>query len=154
MVIVEEVAHSNISHVIKVESEAHVHVEAKLSLKSKTADNLSDSVVNLANQNKSRLFHHFDQFKRDYSIVEKYGIDHSSIHPAFIKLGIECANDRVSGSNERCLGFLNAFKSFLTDYKAPTNDTKTISKDLDSKLKPNIKFDLKKKCLFKKCLFK
>ena len=108
VVIVEELAHSN---VIKVESEAHVHVEAKLNLKSKTPDNLSDSVVNLANQNKSRLFHHFDQFKRDYSIIEKYGIDHSSIHPAFIKLGIECANDRVSGSNERCLGFLNAFKN-------------------------------------------
>ncbi len=89
--------------------------------------------------NKSKLFHHFDQFKRDYSIIERCNIDSPAIHPAFQKFGIECANDRVVGSNERCLGFLQALKKFIHDYKEPNTQAKSISKDLDSKLKPNIK---------------
>lgn len=117
---------------------------AKLKLKSclKPQDSLSGSINSLAaNQNnKSKLFHHFEQFNRDYSVVEKYSIDYPSIHPAFIKFGIECANDRVNGSNERCLGFFYALKMFFNDYKAPKSETKTISKDLESKLKPNINF--------------
>lgn len=125
----------------------NVHVEtqlSKLSLKSclKPQDSLSSSITNLENQqsNKSKLFHHFDQFSRDYSATEKQSIDNPSIHPAFIKYGIQCANDRLVGSNERCLGFLHALQSFVTDYKAPSNANKTISKDLESKLKPNINF--------------
>lgn len=117
---------------------------SKLSLKSclKTQDSFSSSINNLEAQqtNKSKLFHHFDQFNRDYSVIEKHGIDNPSIHPAFIKYGIECANDRLIGSNERCLGFLHALQKFFYDYKAPSNENKTISKDLDSKLKPNINF--------------
>lgn len=107
----------------------------------KSQDPLAKKIDTLiANQeNKSKLFHHFEQFSRDYSIIEKCGIDNPVIHPAFIKLGVERANDRITGSNERCLAFLNALKSFIKDYKAPNSEGKTISKDLDIKLKPNIK---------------
>jgi len=100
---------------------------------SASSTNLASSIVN-----KSKLFHHFDQYKRDYSVVERFGIDNPRIHPAFIKLGIQYAHDEIIGSNARCLAFLNAFTKFLHDYKAPTTDV-TISKDLESKLKPNIK---------------
>jgi len=102
---------------------------------------LTSSIQNLAtNQNnKSRLFHHFDQFNRDYSSIEKFNIDNPSVDPAFIKFGIECANDRVVGSNERCLGFLYTLQKFFQDYKMSAGDNKTISKDLEIKLKPNIK---------------
>jgi hypothetical protein len=99
---------------------------------------IASSIGNLL-PNKSKLFHHFDQFKRDYSIIERCNIDSPLIHPAFQKLGIECANDRVVGSNERCLGFLQALKKFVNDYKEPSSQSKSISKDLESKLKPNIK---------------
>lgn len=105
---------------------------------------MSSSIQNLASNqnNKSRLFHHFDQFNRDYSSIEKLSIDNPSVHPAFIKFGIECANDRVVGSNERCLGFLHALQKFFHDYKASINENRTISKDLESKLKPNIKLEI------------
>jgi hypothetical protein len=88
---------------------------------------------------KSKLFHHFDQYKRDYSLVERLAIDSTSVHPAFIKLGIEFAHDRISGSSARCIAFLNAFKTFISDFKPSGKEKKTISKELDSKLKPNIK---------------
>ncbi len=50
----------------------------------------SGSSTNLASNivNKSKLFHHFDQYKRDYSITEKFNIDNPKVHPAFIKLGL------------------------------------------------------------------
>ena len=99
-----------------------------------------DSNEDLSASYKSRLFHHFDQYKRDYSITEKLGMDNTSIHPAFIRLGIQSAHDCISGSNARCIAFLKTFKQFINDYKAPNRETKTISKDLESKLKPNIKY--------------
>jgi translation initiation factor eIF-2B subunit delta len=88
----------------------------------------------------SKLFCHFDKFKRDYSITERYALDNPQAHPAFIKMGIQTAHDLINGSNARCLAFLNAFREFLTDYKGPRKDGKTISKDLESELKPNIKY--------------
>ena len=87
----------------------------------------------------SKLFCHFDKFKRDYSITERYAMDNPHVHPAFIKMGIQTAHDLINGSNARCLAFLNAFREFLTDYKGPRKDGKTISKDLESELKPNVK---------------
>lgn len=60
----------------------------------------TSSTLNLASNivNKSKLFHHFDQYKRDYSIVEKYSIDNPKVHPAFIKLGINIINLQFSRS--------------------------------------------------------
>ena len=104
--------------------------------KKKEAD--ADSAGNAAGSFK--LFHHFDSYKRDYSTSEKFLIDNPSVHPAFIKLGIQYAHERISGSNARCLAFLNAFRQFIESYRAPTKENKTISKDLESKLKPNIKY--------------
>lgn len=90
--------------------------------------------------NKTKLFQHFDQYKRDYSKIETLALDNPSIHPAFIKLGIQFAHDRISGSSARCIAFLNAFKEFLNDFKGSSKENRTVSKDLESKLKPNINF--------------
>lgn len=85
-----------------------------------------------------KLFNHL-KFNRDISIIDKLSLDNSIIHPAFIKLGLQCANGTISGSNSRCLAFLNALRSFINDYKQPKDFTE-LSKDLESKLKPNINF--------------
>jgi hypothetical protein len=110
-------------------------VTLKLNKKNST-ENLN-SAVGAAASYKLKLFHHFDQYKRDYSITEKLSLDNPQIHPAFIKLGLQLAHDVVSGSNARCTGFLNAFRKFLHDFKH--NENKTLSKDLETKLKHNIK---------------
>jgi hypothetical protein len=64
--------------------------------------------------------------------------ENSTVHPAFLKLGLQYASGYVSGSNSRCLKFLVAFKEFIRDYKLP-KDYREINKDLEVKLKPNIK---------------
>ena len=56
-----------------------------------------------------------------------------------VKLGLQLAHEVVSGSNARCIAFLAAFRHFIADYKAPDSATRPISKDLEVKLKPNIK---------------
>lgn len=84
---------------------------------------------------KLKLFHHFDQYNRDYSAIDKLSIDTPNIHPAFIKFGLQSAHETISGSNSRCLAFLNSYKKFLHDYKAPNSEKKTIPEDLQSKLK-------------------
>jgi hypothetical protein len=88
-----------------------------------------------------KLFRHFELPKRDYSIVENFLMDKPQIHPSFIKLGIQYAHNKISGSNSRCLALLDAFKDFINDYKVSSriSDKKTISKDIESKLKQNIK---------------
>lgn len=88
---------------------------------------------------KLKLFHHFDQYTRDYSAIEKFTIDSPTVHPAFIKLGIQSAHERINGSNSRCLAFLNTYKKFLHDYRAPSSDKKSIPEDLEHKLKLNVK---------------
>lgn len=88
---------------------------------------------------KLKLFHHFDQYTRDYSAIEKFTIDNPAVHPAFIRLGIQSAHERINGSNSRCLAFLNTFKRFLHDYKAPSSDKRSIPEDLELKLKQNVK---------------
>ena len=88
---------------------------------------------------KPKLFHHFEKYKRDYSMLESLPLDTNTIHPSFIKLGIQSAHDTIYGSNSRCIAFLKAFKDFINDYRPSNKSGKTISKDLESKLKPNIK---------------
>ena len=88
---------------------------------------------------KLKLFHHFDKYSRDYSAIEKYSMDNPPVHPAFIKLGLQSAHERINGSNSRCLAFLNSFKKFLNDYKPPSSDKRSIPDDLEYKLKLNIK---------------
>lgn len=87
---------------------------------------------------KQKLFHHFDQYSRDYSAIEKFPIDNPPVHPAFIKFGIQSAHERINGSNSRCLALLNTMKIFLLDYRAPAGE-KPIPDDLEQKLKTNIK---------------
>jgi hypothetical protein len=86
-----------------------------------------------------KLFRHFEQYKRDYSVIETYALDNPKVHHSFIKLGIQCVHGKLSGSNMRCLALLNALKDFVNDYKATSNEKKTISKDIERKLRINIK---------------
>lgn len=99
-----------------------------------------ESPDNSNQSNKLRLFHHFEEYKRDYSITERLAFDNSNIHPEFIKLGLQSAHDKISCSNARCIGFLNALKQFLLDLKFPSNSSKTLSEYIESKLKTNINF--------------
>jgi len=85
-----------------------------------------------------KLFNHL-QFQCDFSQIDKLPLDNPSIHPAFIKLGLQYAKQIISGSNSRCLGFLHAFTEFIRDYK-PSRDCTSVGKDLEMKLKPNINF--------------
>jgi hypothetical protein len=85
-----------------------------------------------------KLFNHL-QFQCDFSQIDKLPLDNPSIHPAFIKLGLQYAKQIISGSNSRCLGFLHAFTEFIRDYK-PSRDCTSVGKDLEMKLKPNIKY--------------
>ena len=110
-------------------------VTLKLTRKKQEKENSNEDL----STEKPKLFHHFEKYKRDYSILEKLPLDNASIHPAFIKLGIQSAHDCIYGSNSRCIAFLKAFKEFINDYKLTSKVGKTISKDLESKLKPNIK---------------
>lgn len=111
-------------------------VTLKLTKKKDKQPNAPDSVESTT---KLKLFHHFEQYNRDYSATEKYKFDNPSVHPAFIRLGIQSAHEKINGSNSRCLAFLQTFKKFLHDYKEPKNDKKSISEDLESELKLNVK---------------
>jgi hypothetical protein len=111
-------------------------VSAPVTLKLNKKSNKENVALDeLSSACKSKLFHHFEQYSRDYSVTEKFSLDNPSIHTAFIKFGLQTAHEKISGSNSRCLAFLNAFKKFVNDYKAPNSDKKTISEDLQSKLK-------------------
>ena len=110
-------------------------IKLKLGKKEDTGETLNS---------KSRLFHHFDEFKRDYSITEKSSLEYSNIHPSFIKLGLQSSHDLISCSNSRCIGFLYALKQFIIDLKIPSNSSKTLPEFIESKLKTNIKYSLKK----------
>lgn len=91
--------------------------------------------------NKSKLFHHFDQYKRDYSMLENTKINSTTLHPAFIKLGLLLSHDVIDGSSNRCISFLDAFKQFVLQSSFAANSKeRTLSKDFESKLKPNINF--------------
>lgn len=96
---------------------------------------------------KLKLFHHFDEFKRDYSITEKSSLEYSNIHSSFVKLGLQSAHDLITCSNSRCIGFLYALKQFIIDLKFPSNSSKTLPEFIELKLKTNIKylFNLNKK---------
>jgi translation initiation factor eIF-2B subunit delta len=74
----------------------------------------------------------------DSNFFALFRFENSNVHPAFLKLGLQYASGHVSGSNSRCIKFLVAFKDFIRDYKLP-KDHRDINKDLETKLKPNIK---------------
>ncbi|CAF0712627.1 unnamed protein product [Brachionus calyciflorus] len=110
-------------------------VKLKLSRKKDDSnENINTSISKL------RLFHHFEEYKRDYSITEKLSLESTNIHPEFIKLGLQSAHDKISCSNTRCIGFLNALKQFIIDLKFPSNSSKTLSEFIEYKLKANINF--------------
>lgn len=55
-----------------------------------------------------------------------------------IQLGFRYAHGVISGSNARCLALLGALREFVRDYETPSD--RVMSRDLDSKLKPQIQF--------------
>lgn len=129
---------AKIGHTISVESKSKdvVFETAPVKIKLTKKD---DSAENQTSKTKLKLFHYFDEFKRDYSITEKNSLEYSNVHPNFIKLGLQSAHDLISCSNARCIGFLYALKQFIIDLKFPNSTSKTLPAFIESKLKTNIK---------------
>eukprot|EP00741_Cyanophora_paradoxa_P025309 tig00000361_g24428.t1 len=60
------------------------------------------------------LFLHLRQFERGKSLTEH--LDTASIHPAILRLGLQYAAGRISGSNARGIALLTGLREFLHDY--------------------------------------
>lgn len=65
-------------------------------------------------------------------------INSDLIHPEILKVGYMMMSDKLFGTNSRSIAMLNAFKSWIQDYKG--SEQKTIQIDLDGKIKPMITF--------------
>ena len=89
-------------------------------------------------QRKVGLFSHLHQYERQQSLTKEIKFTSGSIHPAIIKLGLQHAEGIICGSNARCVSLLFALKQLISDYTTPAR--KELSRDLESKLKPNIGF--------------
>jgi len=89
-------------------------------------------------QKKVALFSHLHQYEKDPFLTKDIPFSGGTIHPAIVKLGLQYAAGIISGSNARCIALLCAFKQVINDYVTP--QSKELSRDLDSKIKPCISF--------------
>lgn len=89
-------------------------------------------------QRKVMLFSHLHQYERELSISRELPVVGGNIHPAVVELGLQLAEGIISGSNARCVAFMNVMAKVIRDYVTPPQ--KELSRDLDSKLKPYITF--------------
>ena len=58
-------------------------------------------------QRKVMLFSHLHQYERELSISRKLPVVGGNIHPAVVELGLQLAEGTISGSNARCVAFMN-----------------------------------------------
>ncbi|XP_015910585.2 translation initiation factor eIF2B subunit delta [Parasteatoda tepidariorum] len=79
---------------------------------------------------KVQIFSHLPQ--RKDLLSKKITFNNSKIPPPILELGSHYAKGILFGSNARCVGFLGAVRQVIVDYQTP--QTKTLSKDLESKL--------------------
>jgi len=89
-------------------------------------------------QKKVFLFTHLRQYEKDPFLTKGIPFSGGTIHPAIVKLGLQYAAGIISGSNARCIALLCAFKQVINDYETP--DSKELSRDLESRIKPCISF--------------
>lgn len=87
------------------------------------------------------MFSHLPQYERETSLSLKVGFsneDFDKVHPAILSLGLKYGEGKITGSSNRAVSMLLAFKSVINDYKTPPG--KAFARDLDKKLKPLIQF--------------
>ncbi len=89
-------------------------------------------------QKKVMLFSHLHQYEREFSLSRSYPVVGSHIHPAVMTLGLQLAEGTVTGSNARCVAFMDAMKAVVSDYTTPENSE--LSRDLNDQLKVYITF--------------
>lgn len=89
-------------------------------------------------EKQSALFMHLPQHQAVTSARLNVGISSKVLHPATVQTGIKIANEVIVGANSRCVAMLEAFKQLVADYETPPD--KTLSRDLESKLKAHIQF--------------
>lgn len=58
--------------------------------------------------------------------------DTQSVHPAIVQLGTKFTNRIISGSNARCLAYVQALKKAIQDYQTPPQ--KELGRDMESRL--------------------
>jgi len=89
-------------------------------------------------QKKIEMFSHLNQYDHNTLPTNMLSFGPSSIHPAFVKLGVQCSKEIITGSNARCAALICAVKTIIEQYKCPKQ--REISRDLFPYLKPNISF--------------
>eukprot|EP00095_Tigriopus_kingsejongensis_P006818 maker-scaffold82_size396747-snap-gene-1.15 protein:Tk06818 transcript:maker-scaffold82_size396747-snap-gene-1.15-mRNA-1 annotation:"translation initiation factor eif-2b subunit delta-like isoform 1" len=89
-------------------------------------------------QRKVVLFSHLHQYEKELSITREIPIVGGLIHPAVLELGLKYAEGIITGSNARCVAFMNAMAKVIKDYSTPPQ--KDLPRDLDSRIKPYITF--------------
>lgn len=76
----------------------------------------------------------------EFSGVTLGGPEHSSLHPAVLKLGMDYANGHIRGGNPRASAMLECFAQVISDY-IPPPDTKDVRQHLDHfVLKPSFTY--------------
>jgi len=88
---------------------------------------------------KSSIFDHLPLYDRTTSLTNSYLFNSNSpVHPMFLKMGLQINQGRIQGSNARCLALMIAMRQLISDYTLTPNTE--MSRDLESKMKPNISF--------------
>ncbi|CAH8658190.1 unnamed protein product [Schistosoma rodhaini] len=63
------------------------------------------------------LFKHLDQPDKRVNVISCLGLGtRSSIHPSFLTLGVNFDEDRIWGSNEKCLAFLSSCEELIRSF--------------------------------------
>lgn len=96
------------------------------------------STKSIPSQRTVKLFSHLYVDKIDLESIHNL----PNIHPAIKRLGIQYATGVVTGSNARCIAFLNAMKQVISDYE--NSSQKEFSRGLEAQIQPCVNF--LKKC--------
>merc|ERR1712212_196403 len=88
---------------------------------------------------KGSFFDHLPLYDRKISLTKTYDFNaNCPVHPFFLRIGLQLQEGKIQGSNARCVALMMAVKQLISDYTLTLNTE--ISRDLESKLKPNISF--------------
>jgi len=83
---------------------------------------------------KEGIFSHLKQYDRNSPPTSTLSYSSSPVHPAFVKLGIQMAREKIVGSNGRCAALICAVKIFIQQYRCPKS--KEVRQHLNIALKP------------------
>eukprot|EP00041_Stephanoeca_diplocostata_P012268 m.205779 g.205779 ORF g.205779 m.205779 type:complete len:601 (-) comp18881_c0_seq1:217-2019(-) len=93
----------------------------------------------VSTQKQVMLFAHLHQYDNATSLTSNvFFSSENTVHPAIMRLGLKMSEGIVSGSTNRCLAMLDAFKTVIQDYTTPPG--KEMARDLTSSLSPLISF--------------